>query len=339
MTRDLEKRPATIYDVARHAGVSHQTVSRLIKGSSNIAPELAERIHLAISELGYRRNVAARSLALRKLDVIGVLTAGVSEYGPSRTLQGVTQAAREAGFLVDVINVNPADLSDLEHAVQVFRSRQLAGILAMAPAEQVLAAATSVTFDVPVEIWQEASDRVGGTTMSVNELGQELLVKELFAQGHRRFAALSGPTADWISARHRHDGLTAALSRRSLQLIAEVAGDWSAKSGYDAALAVELRGATALIAGNDQMALGAMLALHERGYRVPDDISVVGFDDIPEAAYFNPPLTTVRQDFADQGRIAITRLLAQLEGGAGAVATNQAEPLLVIRQSCGPAPL
>lgn len=334
MTQGPEGKRATIYDVARRAEVSHQTVSRLIKGHSNISPELRVRIEAAIVELNYRPNVTARNLATRRPDLIAVLTADTSEYGPSQTLLGITEAARSAGFLVDVVGVNPADRAELAQAVTLFKSRDLAGIMAIAPADALVAALEGLSFEAPVHIWKEADDWLGGGDQTVNAFGQELLIDHLYGLGHRRFTYVSGPE-DWISARHRSAGVLGALRRRGLKPVGHAVGDWSARSGYVAVARLPVRDFTALVAANDQMALGAMLALEDRGLSVPHDVSVVGFDDLPEAPYYRPPLTTVRQDFVQQGRIALSRLLSLIERSE-AETPKPVTPVLVVRASSAP---
>ena len=324
---------ATIYDVASAANVSHQTVSRLIKGQSNISPALRVRIEEAIQQLDYRPNLTARRLATQRSNVIGALAAFTPEdFGPSRTMTGVTESARESGYLIDTVNVEPSDKEGIVRALDVFRSRDLAGLLVLAPTDSLMEAVSRIEARVPVHVWHEADDAVRGSTMSLNEAGEEMLVDHLYELGHRRFWFISGP-ADWISARHRTAGFHAALARRGLSPMGGVAGDWSAASGYSAIRALNDIDFTALVAGNDQMALGATLALVQRGLQIPRDVSVVGFDDIPEARFFLPPLTTVAQDFAQQGRIAIRRLVSKIEGTSAIEALTQAPPVLQIRSS------
>ncbi len=332
MTRGIESRRATIYDVADAAGVSHQTVSRFVKGSSNIATELRERIEVAILELNYRPNAAARSLATRRPNVIGVLAADTYEYGPTQTLIGIREAAQASGYVVEVVRVNPAAKAEVGSAIRAIRGWDLAGLLAIAPAEALVDAIAGVDFGVPVRVWQEADDRIDGSELTVNELGQDLLVNHLSGLGHTAFASISGPM-DWIAARHRQSGLLRALLGRGLSHTSSAVGDWSAESGHRAVGQLG-RDFTALVAANDQMALGAILALEDQGISVPNDVSVVGFDDAPEAAYFRPPLTTVRQDFFHQGRVALGRILADITTTSTAIPA-QIAPSLIVRRSSG----
>ena len=328
---------ATIYDVARLANVSHQTVSRLIKGQSNIRPDTRERIERALVELEYRPNLTARTLATSRSRLIGGLVYDMSEMGPSKTTQGATERAREAGYLLDIVSIDRHDDAEVHRAVDLFRSRDLAGIVAWASTDALVDAIAQTDFDVPVYVEQETDDRLQENSMSLNGLGQHMLVEHLHELGHRRFHYISGPTG-WISARNRASAYEQALKSHGLVSTGISYGNWSAESGHAA-----VRGLprdldfTALVAANDQMALGAVLALSERGISVPADISVVGFDDLPEAAYYRPPLTTVGQNFHQQGRVAINRLLAMIDADFGSGDLHPVEPELHVRLSTGPA--
>jgi DNA-binding LacI/PurR family transcriptional regulator len=330
------RRVATIYDVARVAGVSHQTVSRLLKGGSGIRPDNRERIEQALKELDYRPNMAARSLATNRSHRIGALVYEMVEMGPSRIIQGATEAAREAGYLLDIVSLDPRDHGAIEDAVSLLAGQHLAGILAYAPTEEVKRVIARYKFAVPIHVDTEEDDLIPGHEISLNGHGLRILVDHLIELGHRRFFHISGP-AEWLSAGNRHAAYDLALAAQGLLSVGALAGDWSAASGYEAALRIPLdQGITALVVGNDQMALGALRALSERGVKVPDDMSVVGFDDLPESRFFQPPLTTVRLDFELQGRLAVQRLL-RLIGDADALPpTRGVLPELKIRQSSGP---
>ncbi|MET1052795.1 MAG: substrate-binding domain-containing protein, partial [Mycetocola sp.] len=172
---------------------------------------------------------------------------------------------------------------------------------------------------------------------ALSRVGLPALITHLAELGHRRFLHLAGPN-EWSASRNRVRAYEAAVDAQGLESAGIIHGDWSARSGYRAiADLTEDPDATAIVAANDQMALGAMLALKERGMRIPDDISVVGIDDIPEAAYLDPPLTTVRNDFETQGRAAMHQLLARIEQTA-VHAVTVAAPELMVRRSSGVAP-
>jgi DNA-binding LacI/PurR family transcriptional regulator len=329
-------RAATIYDVASAAGVSHQTVSRLLRGYEGIRPETRERVERAIEELSYRPNLTARSLATRRSHRIGALTHELLQVGPSKIIEGASHGAREAGYLLDIVNLDPADPGAIDDAIRILGQNELAGIIGFAPTDAVVAAFERTGFAVPMKIDAEVDERGLGEPQTLNGRGELLLIEHLTGLGHRRFLHVGGP-ADWLSARNREAAYQRVLDRHGLTSVGTLFGDWSSESGYEAGRQIPLDGSvTAVVAGNDQMALGVMRALHERGASVPGDISVVGFDDIPEARYFHPALTTVGLDFHRQGRIAIARLIAEIDGLDAVVVPDPVDPRLQIRESSGP---
>jgi LacI family transcriptional regulator len=336
--RSSRVRPATIYDVAEAAGVSHQTVSRLLRGFKGIRPETRARVETAIAELQYRPNPAARSLKNGRTHRIGALTHDLTEVGPSKTIDGASHGAHDAGYLLDVISIDPRDPHAIEQAIQILRQQELAGVMVFAAADAVAAAVEPAGFAVPVVVDAELDEAQYAAPATPNGRGSEMLVEHLFRLGHRNFLHLAGPR-EWVSARNRAVAYTRALEARGLISCGVLEGDWSAASGYAAGQRIPLHGSvTAVVASNDQMALGVIRAVTERGIRVPDDMSVVGFDDIPEAAYFRPSLTTVSVDIDRGGRAAIARLIAQIEGRDAAPDLKDPGPHLRVRESSGPAP-
>ena len=336
--RSSRVRPATIYDVAAAAGVSHQTVSRLLRGFKGIRPETRARVETAIAELQYRPNPAARSLKNGRTHRIGALTHDLMEVGPSKAIDGASHGAHDAGYLLDVVSVDPRDPRAIEQAIQLLRQQELAGVMVFAGADAVAAAVEPAGFAVPVVVDAELEEAQYAAPATPNGRGSEMLVEHLFALGHRNFLHVAGPR-EWVSARNRVVAYTRALEARGLISCGVLEGDWSAASGYTAGHRIPLDGSvTAVLAGNDQMALGVIRAITERGVRVPDDMSVVGFDDMPEAAYFRPSLTTVSLDIDRGGRTAIARLIAQIEGRDSAPDLSDQGPQLRVRESSGPAP-
>jgi DNA-binding LacI/PurR family transcriptional regulator len=308
------RRP-TIYDVARAAGVSHQTVAMILRGHEKFRPQTVERVRQAIDALQYRPNGAARALATSTPNRIGALVFELLEVGPSKTVQGASRRAGAAGFLLDIMSLPPNDGEAIERALALLDRPDVAGILAFAPVDRLLdtlPATRSLT--VPL-VAETEPDPAAGPTLSSRGMG--LIVDHLVQLGHRRIGYLGGPQL-WISARRRAEAVRAALRGHGLEPVVELEGDWSAASGAAAVracggLAPGLAGITALICGNDQMALGALLALDDCGISVPGRMSVTGFDDIPESAYFRPPLTTVRVDYPAHGRLLVESLLARIE--------------------------
>ncbi|HMR50141.1 MAG TPA: substrate-binding domain-containing protein [Arachnia sp.] len=303
---------ATIYDIARAADVSHQSVSRYMRGLVMRTTTKA-KIEKALETLDYKPNLTARALTTGRSNRIGALTHEIHQVGPGRIIQGATSAAREAGYLLDVISLDMGDADEINQALAQLTQYNLAGILAFDSTDSVRAVFQQTDFGVPVVIAGEtdAPDPHGPSEVATR--GIEELVDHLAALGHRRFLHIAGPE-DWAAARNRRQSFEAAVHRRGLETVGIVHGDWSARSGHDAIRHwPDADLPTAIMAANDQMALGAMHALGARGLRVPGDISITGVDDTPEAEYFSPSLTTIRLDFRAQGRRAVTTLLDQLE--------------------------
>ena len=328
-------RPPTIYDVARAAGVSHQTVTRYLKGFEGIRPDTKERVRKALKQLDYRPNLTARSLTTGQSRRIGMLTHEAGQYGPSKIMQGATDAARAAGYLLDIVALDLGSPESISEALDLLQQHDLAGILAMASTDEMARAFESTQFSVPVFMGNEPDDATRSKASELTAVGFPALVGHLYGLGHRRFMHVAGP-ATWSAARNRLRAVKAALAEHGLEPACVILGDWSARSGYEAVKALHTDiGATAIIAANDQMALGAMLALTETGLRVPDDVSVTGVDDIPDAAFFRPPLTTLHVDFAAQGRAAVAELLGQISG-TPPEETIALRAELIVRQSTGP---
>ena len=302
-TQSSVERPATIYDVARAAGVSHATVSRLLKGYAGIRPETRERVAEAIRDLGYRPNLNARSLTTGRSHRIAALTHEITQVGPSKILEGANMAARDAGYLLDVITLDVHNPAAIRESIDLALQFDLAGVLALASTDEVTNAVKATTFRVPLYLATGHDKLPTDSTPAAN--GLLAVVRHLADLGHRDVVHIAGPR-NWVGARNRTREYEAAVVELGLHSRGIIHGDWSARSGYEAiaSLPDELP-ATAFVAANDQTALGVILALNERGHRVPDDVSVTGVDDTPEAAYFSPPLTTLRLDFTAQGSDAV----------------------------------
>jgi len=328
------ERPATIYDVARAAGVSHQTVSRLLKGYEGIRPDTRDRVDEAIRELDYRPNLTARSLTTGRSHRIATLTHEITQVGPSKILEGATMAARDAGYLLDVITLDVHNPAAIRESIDLAMQFDLAGVLALSSTDEVTNAVETSTFRVPIYL-ATGHDRLL-TDFAPVDSGLFTVVRHLADLGHRDVMHIAGPST-WVGARNRTREYEAAVLALGLNSRGVIHGDWSARSGYEAiaSLPRELP-ATAFVAANDQIALGVNFALSERGYRVPDDVSVTGVDDTPEAAYFSPPLTTLRIDFSAQGSDAVQQLLALIDG-VEPPPLSPRRPELIVRSSTGPA--
>lgn len=331
-SRSEPRRTVGVRDVAALAGVSRQTVSRVLNDHPEVAAETRERVHAAMTQLGYRMNNAARALGTRRSRTLGVLASDALQYGPSRSLAALEASAREAGYWVSAAFADAGDAAAVIAAVDHLVMQGVEGVVVVAPHARTLEALDELRIGVPV-VTLHAADR-GARGLSVDQAaGARLAVAALADAGHTRIAHLAGP-ADWLEAESRAQGFAAELASRGLEPGPVIAGDWTAGSGYAAVEAVRSSGSTAVFAANDQMALGLLGGLHEAGLAVPGDVSVVGFDDIPDAAYYWPRLTTVRQDFDELARRAVAAVLA--DGSAPASELAPVAPVLVTRASVGP---
>jgi DNA-binding LacI/PurR family transcriptional regulator len=329
---------AGVREVAMLAGVSRQTVSRVLNGHPSIRESTKARVLAAIDELQFRPNRAARMLTTSHSRTIGILaSSGASLFGPSRSIEAVEKAAQEAGYFATIAHVDELTSEAVESAVDHLTDQAVEGIIIVAPQVPVLAAMRAITMSVP-SVTLHGEDATGGDGAFVDQLtGARLATRHLVDLGHTKLAHLSGPE-NWAEAAARRRGFSAEVEAQGLEGVISRPGDWTAASGYEIGRAlVADRAITGVFSSNDQMALGLFRAIRESGRRIPQDVSVVGFDDIPEAAFFEPPLTTVRQEFAELGRRAVEGLLAAMRGTA--VPDQPAEtPALVVRESCGPAP-
>ncbi|HEY0188688.1 MAG TPA: LacI family DNA-binding transcriptional regulator [Cellulomonas sp.] len=307
-------------DVAALAGVSHQTVSRVLNEHPSVRPETRARVQQAILELGYRRNSAARTLVTRRSGTLGVVTTASAHHGPTATLLGLESAARAVGYYVSVAALDRVDAEALHGVLEHFLDQAVEGVVIIAPQVDVAAAVAQSATPVPVVTVTSGEPVLAagpGRIVAVGvdqRAGARDATRYLIGLGHREVVHLAGPQ-DWFDARERLAGWREATAAAGAVAPEPVQVDWSAESGYREGLRLVTEGLpTAVLAANDQLALGLLRAFWERGVRVPQDVSVVGFDDEAGAAYFVPPLTTVRQDFPALGRSAIDALVRALAG-------------------------
>jgi DNA-binding LacI/PurR family transcriptional regulator len=325
-------RAPNIRDVAALAGVSYQTVSRVLNDSPSIRESTRQRVLDVIERVGYRPNQAARALVTSRTRTIGVLSSQTAHYGPTTSMNAIEQAAREAGYRLSVTHTTSGAYSSIKTAIDYLLGQSVEALVVIAPQVRVFDALMELSISVPL-VTLASSGRDRGHGVSVDQVaGARAATKHLIDLGHTEITHLSGPR-DWIEADERMRGFLIEINNADLRTRAPVLGDWSAHFGYYAGLELlRVRDFTAVFAGNDQMALGFTHACRDMGLDVPGDISVVGFDDIPEAAHFSPPLTTVRQDFAEIGRRAVAALLAELGGGEHH-SEDLIPPQLVVRSS------
>jgi DNA-binding LacI/PurR family transcriptional regulator len=329
-------------DVALAAGVSQKTVSRVFNGERYVSAEVRQRVLDAAEQLGYRMNSAARALASGRSRTIGVVTLGTALYGPASLLIRIERAARDAGYALRVVHTLEGDPGGVSGAVESLLEQGVDGIVMSEPIDEGNEGSASLSVDVPVLVLG-APATFGGPRAVAAGVGAESLARaateHLLDLGHVTVHHLAGPQR-WFAARERIEGWRAALAARGREQPRVVEGDWSAASGYAAGRELVSAGdVTAVFAANDDMAIGLIRALTEAGLRVPDDVSVVGFDDIPVSAYVTPPLTTVRQPFDAVAQEGLRLLVQALEKpDAEPTPPNDPPVELVVRASTAAPP-
>ncbi|WP_380175740.1 LacI family DNA-binding transcriptional regulator [Kineococcus sp. DHX-1] len=333
---DAEARVPVLADVAQLAGVSQQTVSRVVRGSPSVARRTRERVEAAIAEVGYRPNVAARTLVTKRSHRIGVVAANAALYGAAMTLQGIQEAARATGYSVSLVMLPELTTTSVQEALEDLRAQFVDGAIAVVPEDEAQDAVRAVDAAFPCVLAPGLDGEGVADAYWAEVAAARAATDHLLDLGHRTVHHLGGPT-DWAESRARSTGWRTALVERLRIVPRPVRGDWTAASGHAAALDLPLQEVTALFVANDAMAIGALSALVGKGLRVPDDVSVVGFDDVPEAAYYAPPLTTVHQDFAEIGRRCVRVLLGRLRDRV--VEPGSVSPELVVRSSTAPPPV
>lgn len=322
-------------DVARLAGVSHQTVSRVVNDHPNVRPQTRDNVLAAITQLAYRPNAAARTLVTRRTHMLGVISCGTELVGPAGMLYGIETAAA-GSYFVSVASLPALDHSVAMDAVERLLGQGVEGIIVIAPSTSAVAALSGVPAEVPLVAVGCGTSAPLASVAVDNTAGATTATQYLLGLGHGRVHYVGGPETS-LDAREREAGWRGALSAAGIDPPEVIRGDWSSRSGYQAGRALaELPAVTAIFCVNDQMALGVIRAMSEAGRPVPGDVSVVGFDDIPEAEFFGPPLTTVRQDFAELGRRALRLLVLKIAGGLADGPQPPVGTELVVRASAAP---
>lgn len=315
---ERQHRRPSMADVAERAGVSYQTVSRVLNEPHRVRPDTRERVNEAIIELGYARNRAARALKTTRSSLIGVLTDGSSLFGPSETTTAIETAARAAGYAVLLTTVGPGGAADRAVGAELLGAGA-EGILVVAAHEGMIDAVRAAASSAPVlAVSAEPPSVPGVQVVGVDQrLGARQVVEHLARTGARHIVHAAGPQ-NWFDARARRCGFEESLTAMGLDGAVVGPGDWTPRSGYELGTRLARSGLPdAIFAANDMMAIGLINALHERGVRVPQDVSVVGFDNTLGAEFLIPPLTSVAQPFAQLGRLALQRLVGAIEAAAG----------------------
>ena len=337
ITTASKRRPAVMSDVGRLAGVSHQTVSRVVNGSPHVRAETRQKVIAAMRELGYRPNSVARALATGRTNTFGVVSFDTTLYGPASTLFGIERAAHDAGYFIIVASLVSLDRASVAEAIERLRRHGVDGILVIAPHRETADALRNAPGDIPLAA-VEAGPAGSVPVVEVDQFaGAAQATRHLLDLGHETVSHVAGP-ADWLESEKRMEGWRSTLEAAGAEVPEPLVGDWSASSGYELGRRLSLEtDVSAIFVANDQMALGVFRALSEAGREIPLDVSIVGFDDIPEAPYFTPPLTTVRQDFGEVGSRSVRMLLSTMETGERLPPGSLVQPELIVRASTAPA--
>ena len=337
------RRP-TIKQVAKAAGVSTQTVSRVINDRPDVAPDTRERILTMIDELGYQPSALARSLIQQRSYTLGVVTAGLKHIGPSRTLNGITSAAEEAGYSLLLKELPRFDADDVIPIFQALLARHVDGIIWAVPEvgeNRNWVSKQSLDFNIPI-VYLAMEPKENISTVGIdNYLGGRIAMSHLLEQGYRRIGHITGPL-DWWEARQRMLAWKDALREKGLEAQEEhwIEGNWSSTSGAQAVerLFEQYPEMDSIFVGNDQMALGVIQVACQRKLKIPEDLGIMGFDNIPESAFFCPPLTTIQQDQYAVGKVAVEETIKMIKSGWHGLEPVESKsimltPTLLVRQS------
>lgn len=329
-------RKANIFDVARLAGVSHQTVSRVLNDLPNVRPATRKRVEDAIRQLHYTPSPAARALVTKRSRTIGLVQASAGEYGPSQTALAFSEAAYGAQYVVLTIEMATGEGGAVRNAVETLVRQNVESVVLICDNRYVLDAIYEAEIGIPIVSIDAGAPSHSLSTTIDQAGGAREAVRHLIQFGHRDIQHLAGPMHS-PDAQARIEGWRAELAEDGLVARPHGVGDWTASSGYQFGRTFPVgEPFTAAFVANDQMAIGFISALTERGYSVPGDVSVVGFDDIPEAKYVQPGLTTVRQDFSALGQSALSLVLEALDSGENARPTRPLPATLQARRSSAP---
>ncbi|MDX6278526.1 MAG: hypothetical protein QOJ72_2654 [Nocardioidaceae bacterium] len=322
-------------DVAKLAGVSHQTVSRVINDHPSVRSDTRARVRAAMQELGYRPNNAARALVTGRTRVVGVVAQNTALFGPASMLTALERALDSAGLAVGIASVQELDQGSIGQAVERLLEQRVGGIVVIAPVASANEAIDDLPADLPFVAIDGDPQRPHQVVTVDQALGARLATQHLLAAGHETVWHVSGPD-DWFDSARRVDGWREALREAGVEEPPVIRADWTLAAGHAAGrMLANMPTVTAVFAANDHLAIGIMKALSEAGRRVPEDLSIVGFDDIPESAYLSPALTTIRPDFNAVAGEAVSMLMSQMAGGTDSppLTVDAIAPTLVERDS------
>lgn len=333
-------RPAVIADVARLAGVSVPTVSRVLTGGGPVRGATRERVLDAIRELDYHPSATARALVSQRSNVVGVITGDTSRFGSAETIRGIEIAAREAGFVVTLTYVETDEPAEIERAVRLMLAQRVAGIAVLKFDAPGAAAVAAIPEGVPVVALSGARERTNQQALLDETGAAKDLVSYLLGLGHRtvHHIAIPGPHDASRRLLGRSLGWKLALTAAGAAVPEPLHATWQPSSGRELGRVLGAQEeVTAVFCGNDEIAIGAIRGLADAGRAVPERVTVVGFDDHPFAALWSPAITTVRQDFIDLGLRGCRQLLGAI-GGVAVPRVTSVRPRLVIRESSAPPP-
>ena len=331
---DSTQKQSNIYDVARLAKVSHQTVSRVLNNSPSIRPETKSRVLSAMESLGYRPNQAARALASSKTKMLGILASDTHHSGPASMVHFMETAARAEGFFVVTCGIDPGNPTSVGEGIEHLLKLGIEGLAVVTPHLEAVAEVRRQVSGIPV-VTLDSMYQMDELAVSVdNFAGGASATQHLIDLGHRNIVHVSGPS-NWFESSARSAGYSSTMLNANLSPQV-INGDWSLQAGYRIgnALDINRRDITAVFLANDRMAIGLLRSMRERGVEVPGRLSVVGFDDLEESEFCWPPLTTVRQDFLELGSRAMKLLLDELSG-KHLKKLDRLVPNLVVRASTG----
>ncbi|HNT78788.1 MAG TPA: substrate-binding domain-containing protein [Anaerolineae bacterium] len=335
MNEELIKR-ATLHDVASLSGVSYQTVSRVINQHPHVAPRTRQKVLQAISQLDYRPNQAAKVLATGRSDMLQLIMYDMRYGDPLPPMLG---AARERGYTLLISEINPlAAKEEIHKALQDVANRMIDGLIVFTPYQFIpYEEMREVCRDIPFVFVDTDPGFKAPSVIFDQRHGVALAVEHLIGLGHRQIAEVHGPPLH-SDARIRHESFLTALAAHGLEPGPIERGEFVISSGYNATqhLLASDKPFSAIFVGNDRMALGALRALREHGLRVPEDVSIVGYDDMAEAAYFMPPLTTVRQNLSTLAQQSIAYLVSMIQDRTMPIQQRVLYPELIVRASTGP---
>lgn len=323
-------------DVAREAGVSGQTVSRVANGRTNVDDATRQRVLAAMKRVGYRPNSAARALRNGRFRSIGVIISALPSFGNVRTLNAIATAVGAADFSIVLMPVSGPTQGEVTGAFGRLNEQAVDGIIILIEQHQLDQSEIELPRGLPVVVIDSGARHDCPVVDTDQAAGAASATRHLLDLGHRTVWHIAGPAQSYAAER-RAKSWRATLRRARREVPPVLTGDWSPRSGYEHGLLLaDDPSVTAVFAANDQMALGVLRAMHEKGCSVPGEVSVVGFDDMEEAAHFWPPLTTVRQSFEDVGRHAVAALLTEITTDVQAGMSVSVPTELVIRASTAP---